>query len=80
VHYKVDIKAVTGPLSGEFVLTVNDQKKTVNLYSQDYRNRNITVELDFSEGLNYIRLQPLDIRAEESYFIIDKLEFTLLKK
>lgn len=79
-HYKVDIKAVSGPLSGEFVLTVNDQKKTVNLYSQDYLNRNITVELDFSEGFNYIRLQPLDIRAEGSYFIIDKLEFTLLEK
>lgn len=76
--YKVEIKTVSGPLSRRFLLTVGNQKKIINFYSKDYTYKNIPIELDFTKGFNYFKLQPLDIREGGNYFIIDKLEFTPL--
>jgi len=78
--YKLNIKAVTGPVNGKFLLTANDQEKTVDLYSDSYIYKDIPLELNFLRGMNYIRLRPLDVRDKGSYFIIDKLEFELLEK
>jgi len=78
--YKVIIKAAYGPVGGKFQLTVGNQEKIIDLFSREYSNKDLTIELYLEKGMNFIKLQPLDIRKEGSYFILDKLEFELEEK
>ena len=73
--YKITIKAVFGPVGTRFKLTSRNQEKILNFYLDEYDYKDLEIKLDFEKGLNFIKLQPLDIRKNGGYFIIDKLEF-----
>jgi len=78
--YKVTIKAAYGPVCRRFLLTVGNQKKIINFYYHEFSDKDLTIGLYLKKGINFIKLQPLDIRKEGSYFILDKLEFELEEK
>jgi hypothetical protein len=78
--YKVNIKAAYGPVCGKFLLTIGSQEKIIDFYYHEYSYKELTIELYLKKGLNFIKLQPLNISKEGSYFILDKLEFELEKK
>lgn len=78
--YKVTVKAACGPVGGKFLLTVGEQERTVDLFAQEFSNKDITLEFYLKKGINFIKMQPLDILKNGSYFILDKLEFELEEK
>jgi len=76
-NYKMTIKAVNGPVDGKFSIITGNQKRTVDFHSDRYHYKDIEIHFNFTEGLNYIKFIPIDIKKDGSYFIIDKLEFEL---